>query len=102
MLLSISIGNGLQNTIKNKVSSFFGHVLITNFKNNNSESSLDPILIKEDLEKVFELNNIKSLQYAIERATKEKERLGSNAKNKTKNNYSMKQMIENYKNVYEL
>ena len=49
----------------------------------------------------FELNNIKSLQYAIERATKEKERLGSNAKNKTKNNYSMKQMIENYKNVYE-
>ena len=46
-------------------------------------------------------NNIKSLQYAIERATKEKERLGSNAKNKTKNNYSMKQMIENYKIVYE-
>ena len=49
----------------------------------------------------FELNNIKSLQYAIERATKEKERLGSNAKNKTKSNYSMKQMIENYKIVYE-
>ena len=62
MLLSISIGNGLQNTIKNKVSSFFGHVLITNFQNNNSESSLDPILIKEDLEKVFELNNINHVQ----------------------------------------
>ena len=46
----------------NKVSSFFGHVLITNFQNNNSESSLDPILINEDLEKVFELNNIDHVQ----------------------------------------
>jgi L-malate glycosyltransferase len=49
----------------------------------------------------FELNNIKSLQYAIERATKEKNILGTNAKFKTQNNYSMKQMIKNYKNVYE-
>jgi len=62
MLFSISIGKGLQNTIKNKVSSFFGHVLITNFQNNNSESSLDPILITEDLEKVFELNDINHVQ----------------------------------------
>lgn len=49
----------------------------------------------------FELNNIKSLQHAIERATEEKKVLGENAKFKTQNNYSMKQMIKNYKNVYE-
>lgn len=49
----------------------------------------------------FELNNIKSLQYAIERATKNREYLGINAKLKTQNNYSMNQMIKNYKNVYE-
>lgn len=49
----------------------------------------------------FELNNIKSLQYAIERATKDRRVLGANAKFKTQNNYSMKQMVENYKNIYE-
>lgn len=49
----------------------------------------------------FELNNIKSLQYAIERATKEKATLGANAKSKTLNSYSMKQMLENYMNVYK-
>jgi len=49
----------------------------------------------------FELDNIKSLQYGIERATKEKATLGANAKSKTLNSYSMKQMVENYMNVYK-
>ena len=49
----------------------------------------------------FELNNIKSLQFALKRATKDKEVLGANAKSKTLDSYSMKQMVENYMNVYK-
>lgn len=49
----------------------------------------------------FELNNIKSLKNAIERATINKISLGKKAKLKTLNCYSMKHMIENYINVYK-
>ena len=48
MLITISSGVGLQKTIQNKISSFFGHISIANFQNNSSQSSLQPILIDQD------------------------------------------------------
>ena len=42
MVISISSSVGLQNTIQTKVSSFFGHISISNFENNSSLSSLKP------------------------------------------------------------
>ena len=48
MLITISSGVGLQKTIQNKISSFFGHISISNFQNNSSQSSLQPILIDQD------------------------------------------------------
>ena len=47
-LITISSGVGLQKTIQNKISSFFGHMSISNFQNNSSQSSLQPILIDQD------------------------------------------------------
>ena len=51
MLVSISSGVGLQKTIQNKISSFFGHISISNFQNNTSQSSLNPILINQEFYK---------------------------------------------------
>ena len=48
MMVSISSGKGLQKTIQNKMSSFFGHISISNFQNNSSQSSLKPISINQD------------------------------------------------------
>ena len=48
MMVSVSSGKGLQKTIQNKMSSFFGHISITNFQNNSSQSSLKPISINQD------------------------------------------------------
>lgn len=63
MIISISSSVGLQNTIQTKVSSFFGHISISNFENNSSLSSLKPIKI--DLEKEVLIKNpkISNIQY---------------------------------------
>jgi len=48
MIISISSGVGLQKSIEDKVSSFFGHIIISNFQNNSSQSSLNPIVFNQD------------------------------------------------------
>ncbi len=66
MIISISSGVGLQKTIQNKISSFFGHISISNFQNNSSQSSLNPILINQEFytnNKIDEINHIQSVAY---------------------------------------
>ena len=66
MLISISSGVGLQKTIQNKISSFFGHISISNFQNNSSQSSLKPILIDQDFYTInsnHEINHIQAVAY---------------------------------------
>ncbi len=66
MVTSISSSVGLQNTIQTKVSSFFGHISISNFENNSSLSSLKPIKIdlkKEGLIKNPKISNIQYVAY---------------------------------------
>ena len=56
MIISISSSVGLQKTIETKISSFFGHISISNFENNTSFSSLSPIDDKFDY-KILEKNS---------------------------------------------
>jgi lipoprotein-releasing system permease protein len=43
MIISISSSVGLQKTIESKVSSFFGHISVSDFENNSSFSSINPL-----------------------------------------------------------
>ena len=43
MMIAISTGIGLQQKIREKLSGFNGHIQITNFDNNSSEITLQPI-----------------------------------------------------------
>ena len=48
MIVSVATGIGLQQKIREKVSAFNGHVIISNFDNNQSEVTLVPISKKQD------------------------------------------------------
>ena len=62
MLISISTGIGLQNEIRDKVSAFNGHIIISNFDSNNSDESNTPIDVDNDLLMVVDsIYNIKSV-----------------------------------------
>lgn len=63
MIISISSSVGLQNTIQTKVSSFFGHISISNFENNSSLSSLKPIKIDLKKEVLIKNPKISNIQY---------------------------------------
>jgi len=63
MVISISSSVGLQNTIQTKVSSFFGHISISNFENNSSLSSFKPIKIDLKKEVLIKNPKISNIQY---------------------------------------
>lgn len=48
MLVSIATGLGLQQKIRDKITSFNGHVVISNFDNNNSNVTLEPISTQQN------------------------------------------------------
>ncbi|MGZ9735225.1 ABC transporter permease [Flavobacterium sp. GNP002] len=48
MIVSVATGIGLQQKIREKVSAFNGHIIISNYDNNQSEVTLTPISIKQD------------------------------------------------------
>ena len=48
MLISIATGLGLQREIRQKVSSFSGDIVVSNFDGNNSEETTNPISIHQD------------------------------------------------------
>lgn len=48
MIVSIATGMGLQQKIRQKVSAFNGHVIISNYDDNQSEVSVEPISIHQD------------------------------------------------------
>ena len=60
MLVSISTGLGLQSEIKNKISSFYGDIIISNFDSNNSEENLRSIKVNDSIiSSIYEKENIK-------------------------------------------
>lgn len=48
MLVSVATGMGLQQKIRDKITSFNGHVVISNFDNNQSEITLEPISTQQN------------------------------------------------------
>lgn len=48
MIIAIATGVGLQDKIREKVSAFNGHIIISNYDDNRSEVSVSPIPIKQD------------------------------------------------------
>ena len=63
MMIAIATGFGLQEKIREKLSGFNGHIQITNFDNNNSEITLNPVSKNQDFYPEFKnINNITNVQ----------------------------------------
>ncbi|MBT8317004.1 MAG: ABC transporter permease [Lutibacter sp.] len=63
MMISIATGVGLQEKIREKLSGFNGHIQITNFDNNNSEITLEPVSIEQNFYPEFKtVSGIKNIQ----------------------------------------
>ncbi|WBL24835.1 ABC transporter permease [Zunongwangia sp. HGR-M22] len=54
MLVSFATGLGLQEKIRDKIAAFNGHIVITNYDNNSSEVTLEPVSINQDFYPDFE------------------------------------------------
>ncbi|HSD13357.1 MAG TPA: FtsX-like permease family protein [Flavobacterium sp.] len=68
MIVSIATGMGLQQKIRQKVSAFNGHVIISNYDDNQSEVSVAPISIHQDFYPKFQ--NIEGISHIQAVATK--------------------------------
>ena len=53
MLIAIASSNGLQLKIREKVAAFNGHIQIFNYDNNNSEVSVEPVLLDQEFYPAF-------------------------------------------------
>ncbi len=63
MLISMATGFGLQQKIREKISAFSGHIMISNFDNNQSGITLNPISLHQDFYPKFKkVTGIKSVQ----------------------------------------
>ena len=63
MIVSVATGIGLQEKIREKIGAFHGHIIVSNFDNNNSEVSITPITASADLvDYIAALNGIKHVQ----------------------------------------
>ena len=48
MIIAVATGVGLQDKIREKVSAFNGHIIISNFDDNQSEVSVEPLSVRQD------------------------------------------------------
>lgn len=63
MMIAIATGIGLQQKIREKISGFNGHIQITNFDNNYSEITLEPVTINQEFYPEFTtIENIENVQ----------------------------------------
>ena len=68
MIVSVATGIGLQNKIREKVAAFNGHVIISNYDNNQSEVTKEPISIKQNFYPKFK--NISGISHIQATASK--------------------------------
>jgi lipoprotein-releasing system permease protein len=68
MIISIATGIGLQQKIRQKVAAFNGHIIISNFDENESQVSTKPVSIKQNFYPKFK--NIEGIHHVQAVATK--------------------------------
>ncbi len=69
MILSVATGIGLQQKIREKVSAFNGHIIISNYDDNQSEVSVKPISTRQDFYPKFtSISGIKHIQAVASKA----------------------------------
>lgn len=69
MVIAIATGVGLQDKIREKVSAFNGHVIISNFDDNQSEVSVEPLSIHQDFYPQFKsVQGIEHIQAVASKA----------------------------------
>lgn len=68
MIISVAAGVGLQQKIREKVAAFNGHIIVSNFDDNQSEVSRDPISINQDFYPKFK--NVSGISHIQAVATK--------------------------------
>ena len=69
MIVSIATGIGLQQKIRQKVSAFNGHIIISGYNDNNSDVSTDPISINQKFYPRFkEVDGIQHIQAVASKA----------------------------------
>ncbi len=61
MIISIATGIGLQQKIREKVAAFNGHIIISNYDDNQSQISVNPISIQQDFYPKF--NNVEGISH---------------------------------------
>lgn len=63
MIVSVATGTGLQQKIRQKIAAFNGHVIISNYNNNESDVSTEPISINQKFYPKFKnIDGIKHIQ----------------------------------------
>jgi len=69
MIVAIATGIGLQQKIRQKVSAFNGHIIISGYNDNNSDVSTDPISIHQNFYPTFKtVNGIQHIQAVASKA----------------------------------
>jgi lipoprotein-releasing system permease protein len=68
MIVSVATGIGLQQKIREKVSAFNGHIIISNYDNNQSEATLTPIAKNQEFYPKF--NSVVGISHVQAIATK--------------------------------
>jgi lipoprotein-releasing system permease protein len=69
MIISVATGIGLQQKIRQKIATFSGHIIISNFDDNQSQVSLEPISIKQNFYPKFKsVQGISHVQAVITKA----------------------------------
>ena len=68
MIISVATGIGLQQKIREKVAAFNGHIIITNYDDNQSEVSINPISTNQDFYPKFK--NVEGINHIQAVATK--------------------------------
>ena len=68
MIISVATGIGLQQKIKEKVAAFNGHIIISNYDDNQSEVSLRPISTKQNFYPKFNAEGISHIQAVASKA----------------------------------
>ncbi len=68
MIVSVATGIGLQNKIREKIATFNGHVIISNYDDNQSEVTTEPISINQDFYPKFK--NISGISHIQATASK--------------------------------